>query len=424
MTAQNVLFLDTNVLLHYPALSSVDWLKVAGLDAIKLHLCITVIHELDDKKSDPLLRQRAESVIDQIEEVLKRDGLVRPGVTLETSAQELPRADPGSGFSEASSDDQILRHAIAYKALNPDASVTVVTEDLGMRLKCEARQMPNLRLDRVLRLETPADAQTKEFRKVRDELTKLKAAMPDVTVLVSRHDDDTDAVQRFEFEVGVEPLTVPVEAALLAKADEECPRLEPTGELLEAAEEFDRYEKEAEQYRERLRQHVKRVKQHNAFMARAFPLTIVVHNRGGAPAQDVDAEVQFPEFVRLLDRTHLPDAVPSMPEPPKRPRSRIELIEENRVSAMGLGLLPRIPLSTPQPPREETKLHVDSAKRRVTVRTTRLRHGYYLRVKLYVVFESPEAIRSFSAPYHIAISNRVEAQNGTLHFYRNEEVAP
>jgi hypothetical protein len=62
-TSTVAVFVDTNVLLHYPPFADIDWKEWLGAKASKLVICMPVIHELDEKKSDPRFRERPPSAV-------------------------------------------------------------------------------------------------------------------------------------------------------------------------------------------------------------------------------------------------------------------------------------------------------------------------------------------------------------------------
>src|SRR5689334_9354396 len=87
------LFLDTNSLLHYPSIKDVDWLNVCDSEAVVLVLCMQVVHELDEKKSDAKLRSRAERVLRDVEAMETNQQGLRHGVSMETFLTEPRHAD-------------------------------------------------------------------------------------------------------------------------------------------------------------------------------------------------------------------------------------------------------------------------------------------------------------------------------------------
>ena len=55
--SSKTIFLDTNILLHYPTIDQIDWQSWCNSKSIKLVVCLNVIDELDRKKDDPQQKQ-------------------------------------------------------------------------------------------------------------------------------------------------------------------------------------------------------------------------------------------------------------------------------------------------------------------------------------------------------------------------------
>jgi predicted ribonuclease YlaK len=110
-----VVFPDTNILLHYPPLKHIDWLSICDSESVKLVLCMQVIHELDGKKDDARLSERAQHKIKEISEYRLNNSLVRENVDLEIFNNELKEGDFGEEFSSDSKDDRIALSVKKYR---------------------------------------------------------------------------------------------------------------------------------------------------------------------------------------------------------------------------------------------------------------------------------------------------------------------
>ena len=109
------LFIDTNHFLHYPPLADRDWCAECGAKSVKLVVCMPVIHELDEKKSNPRLKDRAERAIRELKAIRAKGGVVRPAVTLDTIHHEIPREQFDGGMNPDRADDAILMHVKLYE---------------------------------------------------------------------------------------------------------------------------------------------------------------------------------------------------------------------------------------------------------------------------------------------------------------------
>ncbi len=177
------LFLDTNTLLHYPPLKDVDWRAVGGCAKVRLVLCMQVVHELDGKKDDPRLGERASRTIKDTKAIRKAAGAVREGVTLEVFKYEVRAGDFPDTLSFESKDDRIVRTVKKYQGEHPGMRVEVYTEDMGMSLRCEANNVAVIEPDKTRRLENPQDEFAKKYKQVTAELNEFKTRLPIVEVV-------------------------------------------------------------------------------------------------------------------------------------------------------------------------------------------------------------------------------------------------
>jgi PIN domain len=181
-----VLFLDTNSLLHYPPITQVDWPAVRQSRFVRLVLCMQVVHELDSKKDDPRLGERAGRVIKEIDTILEQDGVVAEGVSLKVFSYEIRTADFADTLSPDSMDDRIVHSVKKYLECHPGSLVAVYSEDMGMRLRCKANGLAVLKPDPATRLPSPASEQDKKHKLVLAELHELKNQLPSVELVISK----------------------------------------------------------------------------------------------------------------------------------------------------------------------------------------------------------------------------------------------
>ena len=148
-------FPDTNVLLHYPPLSQIDWCSLTASEAVKLVICLQVIHELDEKKNDSHLSDRAARAIKEISGLSESGLPARADVTLEVFNREVRLVEFPDTLSPDSKDDRIVHLVKAYQQQHTDEKVAVVTEDYGMKLRCKAHGIALFEPDKSKRLPTP-----------------------------------------------------------------------------------------------------------------------------------------------------------------------------------------------------------------------------------------------------------------------------
>lgn len=307
------LFLDTNSLLHYPSISTVDWKAVTKASAIKLIFCMQVIHELDEKKDHARLGDRASRVIREVNTIRRSGGRVRDGVTLEIFNYELRADDFPASLSYDSKDDRIVHTVKKYLEQNPGASVAVYTEDMGMTLRCEANSIPVLEPDTLKRLENPQSEHDKNYKLAITELNGFKSRVPSVELIVGRPGVDSPAKEKLEFEIR----SVPSERDILEEFEAhrrkhglfpmEKKELSKSGQIPTFPSRHDAVEK----YNENLIEHLtdykkwlelrKLLEQVNAH---SFTLSVWLTNKGRSSADEVDLQIHVGEPLLSLCEEH------------------------------------------------------------------------------------------------------------------------
>src|ERR1043165_8891177 len=160
-----VLFPDTNILLHYPPLQHIDWLDKVSSSSVRLIICLQVVKELDAKKDDPRLAERPRRVLRELREYAKVQE-IRKNVKLSIYNEEIRVADFPSSLSPDSAHDRIVFQVRQFRQANPTDAVSVVTEDYGMELRCEASGLDVVRLPQDLRLDDPTTESDRKSKRL------------------------------------------------------------------------------------------------------------------------------------------------------------------------------------------------------------------------------------------------------------------
>jgi hypothetical protein len=427
---QLTVFLDTNIMLHYPPLSQVDWCGLCNARSVRIAICLTVVHELDAKKSDARLAPRAERAIKEIREAYKGGQPLRDGVTLTIVNQELRVADFPTTLSPDSADDRIVHFAMQFRANNPGQSVAVMTEDFGMELRCEAHGVSVLRMDTSLRLENPTDELSRKYKQAVGELNAIKNRLPDLSILLASNGNAPNSDEPFRVELFPkwEAFEVPTE---LAKVRQKYPKRKVANQAMGlpalamgsfvSEEDWGRYNRELDDFyfsSEMYLQHLNKWGEQND---RTFSFDLWVNNSGSTPAEDIDLFLMLPPVFRwvadVTTEAAKPLLRPALPEPPERPKSRL------------LGSLNyRFPHITPITEQFERIL---SERDRDTVevltqgekgfcihgKLRRVKHGQSQKVGSFLaLFGSWDDIRPFEAEYKLSASELPDRVTGKIPF--------
>lgn len=420
-------FLDTNTLLHYPLIKDVDWKVVAGCETVHLVICMQVIHELDEKKSDARLGDRANRVIKEIKSILQASGRVRDGITLEVFNYEVRGDDFPPTMSFDSKDDRIVRSLKKYAELHSVAEPAIYSEDIGMALRCMAHGIAVIEPDAQIRLPTPQSEQDKKYKQLLAENDQLKNRVPALEVIVGPARAKSPETAPVEFKVtGVGP-GWEVDEALEAYRREK--KLFPIGNKTSdfdnplASALYDSVISSADaRYNVQLSEHLKEYKEwleHKRFIeaigALRFDMAIWLANTGKAPADDVDVLIEVGEPVVWLYEESSDDAkfltVGKPPEPPDPPSYALFTIPTFS------GMAPK--LSTIAAMRDMWNrnarvVHDEAANTfKVSYSTKRLKHNDHDLMGTLIVVVGGE-IRPFQMSYRITTSNLANPVEGTV----------
>lgn len=115
-----IIVIDTNILLHCKPLHEFNWLTFFEAKTIEVVLCSTVLEELDEKKNDPAMSDRAKSADRMLRQYEQSKDKIDPGVTL--------RFEESDSISDAQNDTKILQCARRL-AMEENSSVLILTND-------------------------------------------------------------------------------------------------------------------------------------------------------------------------------------------------------------------------------------------------------------------------------------------------------
>ena len=174
------LFPDTNIFLHYQSIKEVKWCSLLNVSSVKIVVCLEVIKELDDKKTHPLLNDRAKKSIDLLR--VNRNTQIADNVHLSIFTEPFTKDDITDFHILQSSDDRIIQYVKKYFTIHPDETVAVLGHDYGMELRCEAENIRFINTNGIERLPDPKDAYIKENHELRNKLLKNEYRRPDLSL--------------------------------------------------------------------------------------------------------------------------------------------------------------------------------------------------------------------------------------------------
>lgn len=417
-------YLDTNTFLHYWFFTDVDWCEELKPSYVVLIVCSAVLSELDKKKfsdSDSKIRDRVKKVISKLSQIASWDE-VRANVQLLFLTNE-PKIDwEHEGLDPGIVDDRIIATILAEEGTK--RSVGLVTADLGLRLKAQARgiQCHTLSEQMLLPRKTPAE---EEIDRLKERLQRFEHRLPKLSLKLLSRGKMADFA---EFSLKkLAPLTqadIEAEVAKIRNQHQKFPSpssgVSPVLAFLSVGfsqSEIDRYNKEIEEYAKQMPDYLKEKWVHRELLSRTLRLRFALVNDGSSPGEDIDIFLHLPDGFKLVDNEGFPKG-PTAPQQPTPPRTMIEMFQN--IGRLNIPYLPRIspsvmsPHTRPDVPKGPFIKKTNSYE--VSFSVQRLKHGFQtIFDPLFAIFPSIESVCSFGIDYRVLAANLPEEIKGDVH---------
>lgn len=430
-----VVFLDTNVFLHYRRFSEIDWLALAKERPLTILFPPITLRELNAKKdgnSSVKIKRRAQSALSDIEALFGNE--IR-GVVRENVLAEFIPADPRIVFADHNlrpdiQDDWLIASVIERKASSGSERCVLVTSDLGLKLKCRGHQIEVLQLPPELKLPEEDDSEAKRIRQLEAENLTLKSAAPILNLSFA----GGASVLKLEFKPAI---AFDAEAAA-RKLVAEKSRLKffPTIRREDLAEpgtiaaimaknldlvagysrdDIDRYNSSLQEYFDR---HLEELEEQNLYdniLQRSHYIDLGVTNNGTTPAEEITVHLHFPDGFTLRFKDEFPER-PEFPNPPSEPLSWSEKMQTSfQPIHMPDYSLPHVDLSAIGRPRESSTIKRTNSFD-VDFEFGKLKHGFTKELRgMVLTLEAPAKPISFQIDYEIHAANLPKPSLGKLH---------
>lgn len=424
------LIVDTNVLLHYQPIDQIDWSNISGCKNPIVYVPLVVIEELDKHKDQHRLakiRERARRTLALIDKVIGDgfSGDLREDVLLVVES-EAPKVDWDTLNLKKNKPDHRLI-ASAFSKNSDSNPVAVVHRDYTIKLTLRRLKLQSLELPEELLLEDAVDELDREIKALRLENERLKLRLPKLCL------ESGEKSNRGLIVVGPEIHSYsPTELEdMLQRIREEHPLIEIENSrygnisrsmaismgLEITNKQWKYYNNALRAFYEECRNWFTQVRDIENQRSLFRPLDLWVFNSGFCPAQDVDVEIRFPNFVSVsLDENTLD--LPSEPEPPERPKNILDSYPipdfQNDLSSFNFRSLSDLNRLTNFQP--EASIYEDEGGTCVAMHWDSLKHGYRHQILPvpHVQFESYESLRGFQLEYRISAANLPSACEGTF----------
>src|ERR1051326_4739579 len=320
-----VIFVDTNVYLHFEFFTEVPWPSLVDADEVLLVVPPVTANELDKHKyagASKIIKTRADKVVKRLYKIHSSAGEVRPGVKLLLSTERPREEFEAYDLDRGSQDDHLLASILQYRDKHLGEHIMLVTDDLGNLTRApnyaiEVRGMPE-----KYRTAAEPDPSEKKIRELEQQLRELQSRIPKL---------------RLQFPAGTDALTfTPAHSRMsspgfveerMEKLRRKYPKIEKSdapperkgqldiSELLAnpervrlsakhsseriPAREIEKYNEALETFYANYEQYLNRLVELDGLRARTIQLNIQMENDGTSTAEDVGVFIRLPSDLKV-----------------------------------------------------------------------------------------------------------------------------
>lgn len=465
---RTLLFVDTNVLLHFKPLREIDWgalLTVEGITVAHVEIVVAraVVAEIDKQKwANPnrKIRDRAGRISRELEQAWEehyrgQPQLLRGAYGLVVQLRDSDAAFETHDLRREVADDALIAAMLGHQA--DGTTLVLVSGDTGPRMTARSHGLRVIAPPSVDRLPGEEDVIAKELKKLRQENAVLRSKEPvlslefattpgdsSATLLVARLKPVTSApTDAWEAAMRKAEALVPVRSPaepggpsepVAAPRSADMRRRSLVGRTIDLSqlvvqpaqiptEEFERYARERAAFLDAYAETLRAAYQHWALLRRSFPVRLALHNRGTAPASNVTVHFRIPDgpeaevdgfFAEHTDGVPEEPFVPDPPSPPSRPQSSLELMMKETSVFLPPLENPLLRFQPPATPPRGLDLRRTNSFEGVQ-EFERLRHHDVAALEgLRLWFPLTTTPRGFEIGYRIAADNVAAPVEGTL----------
>lgn len=432
------IFLDTNIFLHFRFFVEIPWHSLFG-EPYQIVLAPVVVDELDKHKRHPngKIASRAKKVLARFENIVSEpNSFPLQYLTQRPAPETFQRLQ----LDRQEQDDCILAAIVEFGLNCNEEEIIFISNDTGPRFRASSLGIITRQLPEDLQNPPEVSDEQKQIQKLIQENNKLKNAIPKLSLTfkddtmvfkaklnpIHKSEEDyldfpyRDIVAQYqemeyedpekksqEIDEKLKSVTNVVERfRLISQKD-------PWGLNQVTREQVETYNRELKDFLTEYREYLKKDYKYNKILSLTVPIDLKIHNKGNAPAVDIDIWLHFPDGFKLLNKSDFPDKPPK-PSSPRKPQGRFDF------DALNYPVLPNI-----QPLRDIGNSMLDINFNKPEIRETNsyevgihykdLKHFQSVSIDpLLVVFLSALEIISFTIDYKIFVGNVPEPFVGSM----------
>ena len=427
-----IIFIDTNIFLHFENFEQIDWLKLSNSDSCKLIISPIVIDELDKHKiSNSKVGKKARKTLNRIEEIIESENdQIKNRVFIEilnTKPNKKIYEKFDLNFDEQ--DHRLFASMIQYRNESNQQNISICTDDIGPRIRAKQYGFSTLKLDDKYRLPYETSETVKKIKKLEQENSLLKNKIPELYLCFENdkellnHSIPSNSIPQKDFikkelhniSIGLTPM------------DMENIETLNNNDLITAInyqfaptqEQIDTYNKNLNNYLNQYELYLNNLYNYNEMVACSFEVELILVNSGTVPAENIDIHIHFPDGFELIEKNEFPER-PKKPKPPVKPKSKLDfspMILPNISNYSNIGYIDNpkdIEILSNKPTIRKTNSYNVDFKREG------LKHRYQKKLDtLLLIFSSRAEIKNFKIDYIVSAGNLPTSKKGKLNIIFN-----
>ncbi|MBI3159210.1 MAG: hypothetical protein HYZ26_06395 [Chloroflexi bacterium] len=438
-----IIFLDTNIFLHYQPFDQINWLEIVEAESATIVVPPITIRELSKHKdSHPRTRikKRAGETIKRLLGLLELGASAKLAEGISVTFED---RDPIIDFATHQlniniQDDQLIASVLMNRLEAPDEHVVLVTSDLGLTLviKASRQDINTQKMPESFRLADEPDPNETKVKQLEQEIRELNSRTPKLSLVYEDGKQHAPInlpqpvlLEKSEIEEKINGIIGKLpkrkKGGLQDEADSSQNALERLSVLAAMTpmtiipqEEIERYNSEIEKFIPAYTKFILRELEFENLKRRTIRLDIALSNDGTSPAEDIDIYLHFPDGFQLVEEEELPDP-PKPPKPPVEPMTGMQRVANslNYSQLIPPSIFINPPdtlLRSPQNVSSPNIRRVNSYE--VHVHVQKIKHNLQVPLDpLFVIFERFESASSFNIDYRILAANIPHEVTGKLH---------
>ncbi|MCK9399625.1 MAG: PIN domain-containing protein [Bacteroidales bacterium] len=406
-----IYFPDSNVFIHFQPIE--NWILENGDGPFQIGLCLCTINELDKIKYS----SNVSSIKRRVQSLVKKFSSSSPLFFNDIPfIIYMPRAVheiiDKYLLDKNDKDDLFLASVINYKEDHPLENVQIISNDLGVQLKCKAHDIIfKVPLEGYLLQED--DPLEKENKRLTIELNRLKNLQPKLRLQFKNGETHKEYVineplKEYEAEIMETMDNIKQNHPLLEPdLNNEAHNMFPINFYPRTPENVEKYNKALLKYFSSYEVYLRKNKIFDYKRDLTIILNIEIINNGNVPAQNIDLYVYFPDGFRLCEKEDYSENELE-PAPPELSEYSLAPVDFSKIMrSMPRFTFPDINISgfsIKKTNSYEVKDHFNSIK-----------HNHICELTpLYLTFDRFEEANSFEISYKITAANVVDIEKGTM----------